>query len=535
MKLTDYISTQLILSHNQIKKNKKISKEYIRDKTFNSFKHHKNNHINSFETLKNEENIRNDENKLFLRLYSKTKKLYPTKITDTFKDLISHYENNNYKIPDLSDKKNIFSQNPFLTEGIELEQFYRAINMKKKFKKKQKHLDFIRKEMLMIESISYDKSHYVIDKDKDKTDKNKKDRKFNYFQADTVYDKIKEEKLRIKREKLNLKKIEQKGWAKKEKEIKIDISDDNSNIKKIEENKSNDNKNLKNLNSLSSIKNEYISTIQSYNRKATMSIKNSESTSTDYKQNTLNHFRSYKSPQTLKVRSPKKIKFKLLMEEQKNKLLKDIEETKNTMNNKDLMEKNITIENYTNKSKTSKEIKEKKNNETINENNDSNNIFRSLLQKMKLADDKKKKTFRYSKFLSQRIKGPMILNFFGQKAIKQTIIRKLNRENDPKKILDIYMNLHYDLFNHNEIEKLIKIYYQKILGYSQESINKIINLKLGDDLICELLEKYIIKSKEKISKHSTNPRVNKSLDEANKEIKALKRRYLIGKSLEIMD
>ena len=129
----------------------------------------------------------------------------------------------------------------------------------------------------------------------------------------------------------------------------------------------------------------------------------------------------------------------------------------------------------------------------------------------------------------------MILNFFGQKAIKQTIIRKLNRENDPKKILDIYMNLHYDLFNHNEIEKLIKIYYQKILGYSQESINKIINLKLGDDLICELLEKYIIKSKEKISKHSTNPRVNKSLDEANKEIKALKRRYLIGKSLEIMD
>ena len=406
--------------------------------------------------------------------------------------------------------------------------------MKKKFKKKQKHLDFIRKEMLMIESISYDKSHYVIDKDKDKREKNKKDRKFNYFQADTVYDKIKEEKLRIKREKLNLKKIEQKGWAKKEKEIKFDISDDNSNIKKIEENKSNDNKNLKNLNSLSSIKNEYISTIQSYNRKATMSIKNSESTSTDYKQNTLNHFRSYKTPQTLKVRSPKKIKFKLLMEEQKNKLLKDIEETKNTMNNKDLMEKNITIENYTNKSRTSKGIKEKKNNETINENNDSNNIFRSLLQKMKLADDKKKKTFRYSKFLSQRIKGPMILNFFGQKAIKQTIIRKLNRENDPKKILDIYMNLHYDLFNHNEIEKLIKIYYQKILGYSQESINKIINLKLGDDLICELLEKYIIKSKEKISKHSTNPRVNKSLDEANKEIKALKRRYLIGKSLEIM-
>ena len=174
MKLTDYISTQLILSHNQIQKNKKLSKEYIRDKTFNSFKHHKNNYINSFETLKNEENMRNDENKLFLRLYSKTKKLYPTKITGTFKDLISRYENNNYKIPDLSDNKNIFSQNPFLSEGIELEQFYRAINMQKKFKKKQKHLDFIKKEMQMIESISYDKSHNLTDKDKNKIENNKK-------------------------------------------------------------------------------------------------------------------------------------------------------------------------------------------------------------------------------------------------------------------------------------------------------------------------------------------------------------------------
>jgi hypothetical protein len=220
------------------------------------------------------------------------------------------------------------------------------------------------------------------------------------------------------------------------------------------------------------------------------------------------------------------------MEEEKNKLLKDIEETKNTMNNKDLMEKNITIENYTNKSKTSKDVKD---NEKINENNKYDNIFRSLLQKMRIVNDNKKKTFRYSKFLSQRVKGPMFLNLFGQKAIKQSIIRKLNAETDPKKILDIYMHLHYDIFNHNEIEKLIKIYFQKILGYNQEKIDKIIKLKLGDDLICELLEKYIIKSKEKISKHSTNPRVNKSLDEANKEIKALKRRYLIGKSLEILD
>ena len=532
MKLTDYISNQLILSHNQIRKNKKISKEYIRDKNFTSFKNHKNNQINSFETLKNEEIMRNDENKLFLRLYSKTKKLYPTKIKDTFKDLISRYENSNYKIPDLSDKKNIFSQNPFLLEGIELEQFYRTINMKKKFKKKQKHLNFIKKEMLMIESISYDKSHNVTYNDKNKTEGNKKNREINYLLADNVNDKIKEEKLRIKKEKLILRKIEQKKTTKKEKNLKIDIDDNNSNIIKINENKSNENDNIKNLKSLSSFKKDYNNTIQSYNRKATMSIKNTESTSTEYNQGNTNHFRSYKTPQTLKIHSPKKIKFKLLMEEEKNKLLKDIEETKNTMNNKDLMEKNITIENYTNKSKTSKDVKD---NEKINENNKYDNIFRSLLQKMRIVNDNKKKTFRYSKFLSQRVKGPMFLNLFGQKAIKQSIIRKLNAETDPKKILDIYMHLHYDIFNHNEIEKLIKIYFQKILGYNQEKIDKIIKLKLGDDLICELLEKYITKSKDKMPIYSSNPKVNKSLDEANKEIKALKRRYLIGKSLEILD
>ena len=181
---------------------------------------------------------------------------------------------------------------------------------------------------------------------------------------------------------------------------------------------------------LLSLINDENNTIQSYNRKATISIKNTKSTSTEYNQGNKNHFRSYKTPKTLKMHSPKKIKFKLLMEEEKNKLLKDIEETKNTMNNRDLMEKNITIENYTNKSKTSKDEKEKKDNEQVNDNNNYDNIFSSLLQKMRFVNDSKKKTFRYSKFLSQRVKGPMFLNLFGQKAIKQSIIRKLNAENE---------------------------------------------------------------------------------------------------------
>ena len=114
-------------------------------------------------------------------------------------------------------------------------------------------------------------------------------------------------------------------------------------------------------------------------------------------------------------------------------------------------------------------------------------------------------------------------------------MKKIIEEKDPNKILDIYMKLNLSIFNHNEIENLIQIYYQKIMNRSQESINSIINLKLGDELIFELLDKYVEKSKEKFFKRSSVEKVNKSLDKANEEIKALKRRFLLGKTLKMID
>ena len=54
-------------------------------------------------------------------------------------------------------------------------------------------------------------------------------------------------------------------------------------------------------------------------------------------------------------------------------------------------------------------------------------------------------------------------------------------------------------------------------------------MELGDELICDLIDKYIKKSKGKAFKYSTNTQVNKSLDKANDEIKALKNRFLVGK------
>ena len=129
----------------------------------------------------------------------------------------------------------------------------------------------------------------------------------------------------------------------------------------------------------------------------------------------------------------------------------------------------------------------------------------------------------------------MFLHLFGQRAIKQSIIKKLIKEDNPQKIKEDYMKLKWDLFNRNEIEKLIEIYYQKILGYGKESIDKIINLKLSDDLIFELIDKYLKIPKDKSIQNSSNTKINKSLNKANNDIKNLKKRFLLGKTLEILE
>lgn len=540
MKLTNYVSNQLMLTQNQINKNKKFSQEYIREKIYNPITHPKSSIYNSFDTLKKEDkNVLSDENKLFFNLYTKTKELYPTKITETFKDLIKQYANNNYRIPDLSDKKNLFNQNPLLLVGPELEQFYRSVNtqnnlnLENKKIKKNKHVNFINKEMLMIENIIYNRSNGNYDKEKELCEESNeinyklnengnKKHEFNYFQIDNIWDKIKREKNRIKQEKQNKIKMLRKNLMKnpKNKKLEINITDDSTKKMPNYVHKSTeiDINKINSLNSFRNKKNSFHATINNYNsRDSNITFKNIDSNCIEQKNNTLNSFSNLRSKNTTKSLSPKKVKFKLLKIKEKNKLLKDIEETKNTLSNKDLMEKNLTIEEYKSKKRVNK---------TLN--------FDKTLGKY-LFNHSKNKSIRLSKFFSQRLKGPMLINIFGQKAIKNSIIMNLNKEKDPKKIIETYMKLNLEIFDQNEIEKLIKIYYQKILGHSQESINKIIKMQLGGDLVCELLDKYIKKSKEKLFKYSTNPRVNKSLDKANEQIKSLKKRYLLGKTLEILD
>ena len=109
MKIRDYLLNQKALVRNQIEKNKKLIKELILSNGPHSFKlrkekenvdslyNPKNISLKTFKAIQRKkekdrisEQIK-EENKLFIQLYEKTKKLYPTKVEETFKDLIYQY------------------------------------------------------------------------------------------------------------------------------------------------------------------------------------------------------------------------------------------------------------------------------------------------------------------------------------------------------------------------------------------------------------------------------------------------------------
>ena len=106
MNLSNYLHNQSTLLKNQLNKNRKLVNELIIPKTQNSINISKDKIINPYDTIIPNENLNEikNENNYFIQLYEKTKKLYPTKVEEVFKDLILQYQNNDYKIPDLSDK-----------------------------------------------------------------------------------------------------------------------------------------------------------------------------------------------------------------------------------------------------------------------------------------------------------------------------------------------------------------------------------------------------------------------------------------------
>ena len=209
MKIRDYLLNQKFLIKNQIEKNNKLINDFL-SKTHQPFKLTKNKAIilsnpNKSSSIhrKNDKDIMieqiKDENKYFNQLYSTTKKLYPTKVEETFKDLINQYQNNDYKIPDLSEKKNLFNQNPLLLVGRELDHYYMYNDKSKKNNKKikinKKHVNFIQKEMIFMEKMIKKNTDINESKNRESSygydDLDYKPEKTNILMVDSVWDKIK--------------------------------------------------------------------------------------------------------------------------------------------------------------------------------------------------------------------------------------------------------------------------------------------------------------------------------------------------------
>ena len=572
MNITNYLHNQSILVKNQLNKNHKIVNELTTPKTKNSLNISKDKLINPNDTItpnKNLTEVLKNENNYFIQLYAKTKKLYPTKVEEVFKDLILQYQNNDYKIPDLSDKKNLFNQNPLLLVGRDLEQFYMYNEKNKnnninKNSLNLKHINFIKKEMIFMEKI--------MNKNNENNNKNKKDvknitnefedeinyknDKINYFKVDSVWDKIKGQKLKIKNQKRMTKLLKLKNKNSKSTKNSNKIIDESThNINKSYDNKnyfinsyrtlykysksiknSKDISNLKTINSIDTIKN----------------IQSIDTIKTNF--TNTNKFIHYKKSQS---ESPiKKLKHHLLhcnifnKNDEKNKLQKEINKIKDTLNNSNLIEKNIILDNILKKSKSNLKktlSNDKKNKTNITKkisflslknnypllNNNENNLKKKLTNpnEIKLKTKNNENNENYDNMSKERrLNNLKIFDLIKKRTIPYLTLNKILKENDPQKFLQLLLKVDLKIFNRKEIEKLMKCYCQKILGYSDKDIEKIINANRNDENIYRIIERVIKKTKMGPIHYYGKYNLKLSLDEVNNSIFDLKKKFIYGKT-----
>ena len=588
MKITNYLLNQSSLVKNQLDKNHKLVKELILPKTQNYMNKDKNTSV--YEVIhprKNITQILKNENDLFIELYSKTKKLYPTKVEETFKDLILQYQNNDYKIPDLSDKKNLFNQNPLLLVGRDLDQFYmyndknKSNDIKVKEKLNRKHINFIKKEMLFMEKI-LNQNNEINKKDNNNLNNNNNHRddeinynnkKINYFLVDSVWDKIREQKL---------KQQEEKNKKRKKKEIKS--SDKTIKNEKIYQNKNSKvNKSYeiinhnKNKNKINNNIDSY-TTFYKYNSggiKSNKDLLNLKSinfndslkkiTSTDTAET---NFSSFKNKNSKSISPIRTLKHKLLRNkiynnihnynfnlfdnnEESIKLQKEINEIKNTLNNSDLIEKNIILESIP--KRKSKTIKKTINlNRSLNKSINKKN-FPLLLNNSEKYTNTNENTnnYMFAKKLSSpispispipetdnndknngkdKIKGINILHLIRRKTLPFLTLNKLLKETNPQKFLELLTKVDLKIFSRKDIEKLMKNYCEKVLEYSEKDAERIVNINRNDENIYKIIENIIQKTKKGKLKYYGRYSLKKHLDEVNNNIFDLKKKYFYGKT-----
>ena len=606
MKIRDYLLNQKSLVRSQIEKNNKLIKELILSKSPQSFKLRKEKEkidslynpknislktFNAIQKKKEKDRIAEqikEENKLFIQLYGKTKKLYPTKVEETFKDLIHQYRINDYKIPDLSDKKNLFNQNPLLLVGRDLDQYYMYSdkiknNNNSKYRLNRKHINFIKKEMIFMEKM-ISKHNDIHNKSKDNSYKDDdidyKPEKVNYLLVDSVWDKIKNQK---KKQKYLLSYENRKTINKTEtvykssKNFKIDLLNDN-------------NENLSSKKYIDSYSTFSYKSSKTCNKKLKLKIFNNNESNISNNKNTANlhNLPSIDNIQTVNSNyaSPiKKIKSQFLNltlndnkeNKENNKLQKEIEEIKNTISNKNLIENDFnkykvskSIENnniHSNKTNylskmnatlpssllkkrfpflhsNSNKINSMPKNNTEQNNNrvvdtyinkktnyNTLNIVKNNNYNKKNSSSLEKIKNKSNNFIKNNKLGKInILDLIRKRTIPYITLNKLLKEKDPHKFLDMISRVNLKIFNRKEIEKLMKYYCEKILGYNEKDIEKFVNVQKNDENIYQIIEIIIQKTKKKPIKYFGKNKIKNLLDEVNNSIFALKKKFILGKT-----
>ena len=543
MKIRDYLLNQKFLIKNQIEKNNKLINDFL-SKTHQPFKLTKNKAIilsnpNKSSSIhrKNDKDIMieqiKDENKYFNQLYSTTKKLYPTKVEETFKDLINQYQNNDYKIPDLSEKKNLFNQNPLLLVGRELDHYYMYNDKSKKNNKKikinKKHVNFIQKEMIFMEKMIKKNTDINESKNRESSygydDLDYKPEKTNILMVDSVWDKIKNQKKKQKQILIyeKRKQIERKNTFKSSKNFNFDLS--NKSIDKIDGGKKKGNKIINNYNLFNNyMENKKYLKLNSINNLTTYNRNNSNSqTSTNNNDSTIKIFRR----NLLNMNLIKKI-------EENNKIQKEIEKIEKTSINKSLnrnKHKSIVEDIHSSHILTKKfPFLIKYNKIEKDDSKDKEEEEEEFIINSDKSINKKNKR-KTNIFRNNQLEEIKKLDIIERKTSQNPTLNKLLKERNPKKYLETLSKVNLKTFNLYEIEILMKNYCEKVLGYKKKDIDKIVNVQREGENVYQTIENIIKKTKKKSLENYNNKKdIKRSLQEVNNSIFNLKRKFIFGKT-----
>ena len=539
MKIRDYLLNQKFLIKNQIERNNKLINDFL-SKSHQPFKVTKNKAIilsnpNKSSSIhqKSDKDIMieqiKDENKYFNQLYSTTKKLYPTKVEETFKDLINLYQNNDYKIPDLSEKKNLFNQNPLLLVGRDLDHYF-MYNIKSKINNKKnklskKHVNFIQKEMIFMEKMIKKNSDINESKNRESSygydDMDYKPEKTNLFMVDSVWDKIKNQKKKQKQLLTYEKKkqIERKNTLNKSsKNYNFNLSADKSIDKNDDSGKKKGNIIVNNYNLFNNyMKNKNYSKLNSINN---LTSYNSQS-STNNNDSTIKKFRS----NLLNLNLIKKI-------EENNKIQKEIEKIEKIAINKSLnrnKHKSIVEDMHSPSIFTKKFPFLIKYNKIEKDDSKDKEEEEDIINRDKSINKKGRR--KTNIFRNNELENIKKLDIIERKTTQNTTLNKLLRERNPQKYLESLSKVNLKTFNLNEIEILMKNYCEKVLGYKKKDIDKIVNVQKEGENVYQTIENIISKTKKKPLENYNNKKdIKRSLQEVNNSIFNLKRKFIFGKT-----